>query len=64
MSIVFLPLIGCSLATGYIFAALVRALAYAPDLEDVLFNYSVIGFALVESFAFMLFGIAGIVYTI
>jgi len=64
MSIVFLPLIGCTIATGYIFAALVKALSYAPDLEEVLFNYSILGFALVETFSFILFGISGLVYLV
>jgi len=64
ISITFLPLIGCTIATGHIFSALVRGLAYAPDLEEILFNYSILGFALVETFSFILFGIAAIVYLV
>jgi F0F1-type ATP synthase membrane subunit c/vacuolar-type H+-ATPase subunit K len=62
LSTVMLPLAGCAIATGIIFAALIRGLAYAPDLEEVLFNYTTLGFAFVESFAFLLFGIAAIIY--
>lgn len=62
LSTVVLPLAGCAIATGIIFAALIRGLAYAPDLEETLFNYATLGFAFVESFAFLLFGIAAIIY--
>jgi F0F1-type ATP synthase membrane subunit c/vacuolar-type H+-ATPase subunit K len=62
-SIAFLPLLGCAIGTGILFAALVKATAYAPETEDSLFNYSMLGFAFIESFAFMLFGIAGLIYS-
>jgi len=58
LSIVILPLTGCAIATGFIFAALIRGLSYSPDMEEVLFNYTTLGFAFVESFAFLLFGFA------
>lgn len=61
LGIVMLPLMGCAIATGIIFAALIRSLAYSPDLEELLFNYTTLGFAFVESFAFLLFGIAAVV---
>jgi F0F1-type ATP synthase membrane subunit c/vacuolar-type H+-ATPase subunit K len=56
LSFVFLPLTGCAIATGLIFAALIRGVSYAPDLEEALFNYTTLGFAFVESFSFLLFG--------
>jgi len=62
LSTVVLPLAGCAIATGIIFAALIKGLSYSPDLEEVLFNYTTLGFAFVESFAFLLFGIAAIIY--
>jgi F0F1-type ATP synthase membrane subunit c/vacuolar-type H+-ATPase subunit K len=62
LGILFLPLTGCALATGIIFAALIRGIAYAPDLEDTLFNYTTLGFAFVESFAFLLFIVAVIIF--
>lgn len=62
LGIVMLPIAGCAIGTGIIFAALIRGLAYAPDLEEVLFNYTTLGFAFVESFAFLLFGIAAVIY--
>jgi F0F1-type ATP synthase membrane subunit c/vacuolar-type H+-ATPase subunit K len=61
-SITLLPLAGCAVAGGLIFASLLRSIAYSPDYEEVLFNYAIIGFAFVESFAFMLFGVADLVY--
>ena len=62
LSIVVLPLTGCAIATGIIFAALIKGISYSPDLEETLFNYTTLGFAFVESFAFLLFGIAAIIY--
>jgi len=61
-SFVFLPLTGCAIATGLIFASLIRGVSYAPDLEEVLFNYTTLGFAFVESFAFLLFFIAILIF--
>lgn len=61
LSYVFMPLTGCAIATGLIFASLIKGISYAPDLEEVLFNYTTLGFAFVESFAFLLFFVAIIV---
>ena len=55
MGFVFLPLAGCAMATGFVFGSLVRGISYSPDVEDTLFNYSMLGFAFIESFAFLLF---------
>ena len=55
LSLVFLPLTGCAIATGLVFAALIKGISYSPDLEEILFNYTVLGFAFIESFAFILF---------
>lgn len=63
LSVTFLPLTGCAIGTGLIFASLLKSISYAPDLDDVLFNYAALGFAFVESFAFLLFFMVGIVYT-
>jgi len=64
LSINFLPLMGCAVATGIIFAALIKGIAYAPEQEDVLFNYTTLGFAFVETFAFMLFLVAAIILSL
>lgn len=56
-----MPLMGCAVATGLIFSSLIKGVAYSPDLEEVLFNYTALGFAFVESFAFLLFFVAAIV---
>ena len=52
----FLPLFGCAIATGMIYSSLVRSCAYAPEQEETLFNYSSLGFAFVETFAFITIG--------
>ena len=62
LGVVFIPLMGCAVAAGLIFAALIRGISYAPDLEEVLFNYAILGFAFVESFAFLLFFAAAVIY--
>lgn len=63
LSLTFLPLTGCAIATGIIFSALLKGITYAPDYEEVLFNYAALGFAFVESFSFLLFFVAAIIYT-
>lgn len=56
-----MPLTGCAIATGLVFSALIKGISYAPDVEEILFNYTTLGFAFVESFAFLLFFVAIIV---
>jgi len=59
----FTPLLGCAIGTGLIYAALIKGISYAPDQEETLFNYASIGFAFIETFAFMLFAVAaGVVF--
>ena len=62
LSIVFLPLTGCAIATGLIFASLIYSISLAPYEEELLFNYAALGFAFVESFSFILFFVAGFIY--
>jgi F0F1-type ATP synthase membrane subunit c/vacuolar-type H+-ATPase subunit K len=61
LGFVFLPLTGCAIATGIVFSSLIRGVSYSPDLEEVLFNYTALGFAFIESFSFLLFFVAIIV---
>ena len=61
LSITFLPLTGCAIGTGLIFASLLKSVSYAPDYEETLFNYAMLGFAFIETFAFLLFFILAIV---
>ena len=61
---VFAPLTGCAIGTGLIYSALVRGCAYAPEMEETMFNYATLGFAFVETFAFMLLGAAAAVLVI
>ena len=58
LALVFMPLTGCAIATGLIFASLLKSMSYAPDYEETLFNYAALGFAFVESFSFLLFFVA------
>jgi F0F1-type ATP synthase membrane subunit c/vacuolar-type H+-ATPase subunit K len=62
LSIAFLPLTGCAIGTGLIFASLLKSLSYAPDSEESLFSYAALGFAFVETFALMLFALVGLIY--
>lgn len=64
ISITFLPLAGCAIGTGLIFASLLKSVSYAPDYEDTLFTYAALGFAFVESFAFFCFGGTAAVFII
>lgn len=58
LGVVFLPFTGCAIGTGIVYGALLRSLAYAPDMEDVLFGYSTLAFAFIETFALLLIGAA------
>jgi F0F1-type ATP synthase membrane subunit c/vacuolar-type H+-ATPase subunit K len=61
IGIVFFPITGCAIATGIIFASLLKSVSYAPDYEEVLFNYAILGFAFIETFVFMTFAGVGVV---
>ena len=61
VSMAFLPIAGCAIGTGLVFGALVRGISYSPEQEESMFNYAILGFAFIETFAFMLFACAGIV---
>jgi F0F1-type ATP synthase membrane subunit c/vacuolar-type H+-ATPase subunit K len=64
LSFMFAPLTGCAIATGILFAALIRGVSYSPDHEDSLFNYAIIGFAFIESFAFIVLLMAMVLLTL
>lgn len=63
ISLTVLPITGCAMATGEIFSALIKGVAYNPRQTRTVFIYALLAFALVETFAFMLFGIVGFLYT-
>jgi F0F1-type ATP synthase membrane subunit c/vacuolar-type H+-ATPase subunit K len=48
------PLCGCAVGLGLIFAGLLRAEAYAPEMGSALFSRAMLGFALVETFMVMI----------
>jgi len=62
LSIVFLPITGCAISTGCIFASLIYSISLAPVEEELLFNYAALGFAFTESFSFILMGVAAFIY--
>jgi F0F1-type ATP synthase membrane subunit c/vacuolar-type H+-ATPase subunit K len=62
LAIVFLPITGCAIATGLIFASLIYSISLAPFEEELLFNYATLGFAFVESFSFILLFVAAFIY--
>ena len=57
-----LPLGGCAIGVGLIFAALMRAESYAPDIAASLFGRAMLGFALVESFMFIIVATLGLIF--
>lgn len=58
------PLGLCGLAVGYLFGAFLEAVAYCPDLEDSLFTYTMLGFALVETFMVLVVGTMGLIVSL
>jgi len=61
LGILFIPFTGCAIGVGLIFASLLKSVSYAPDYEEVLFNYAMLGFAFIETFAFLLFFILAVI---
>ena len=62
LALALLPITGCSIGTGLIFAAYLRSIAYSPELEDGIFIYVLLGFALIETFVFILLGTMSVIY--
>lgn len=63
MAHALIPLAGCAAGLGVVFNGFLGAIAYAPDMEDTLFSYSMLGFALIESFMVVTIGIIGLIYS-
>ena len=61
LGMVFTPFAGCAIGTGLVYGALLRSVSYWPDMEDVLFAYSSLAFAFIETFALLLFAVAGVI---
>ena len=59
---VMTTLAGASLGTGVVFAGYLTGAARNPEEAENLFNSTLMGFALIETFVFMSFLIAGTVY--
>jgi F0F1-type ATP synthase membrane subunit c/vacuolar-type H+-ATPase subunit K len=57
-----LPLGGCAVGLGLIFAALLRAEAYAPELSSALFGRAMLGFALIETFLVVVIAAMGVIF--
>ena len=63
LALIFMPLSGCATATGVLYNSFLRSLAYAPEMEDKLFNYSIMAFAFIETFALIIGGMAFVIIT-
>ena len=61
LALVFFPIKGCAIGTGILFASLCKAVAYNPEADRDIFIYAILGFALIETFAFILIGVAGLI---
>lgn len=59
-----LPIAGASLATGVLFACYNLAVSRNPEEVENLFNTTLMGFALIETFVFLSFVLATIVFFI
>jgi F0F1-type ATP synthase membrane subunit c/vacuolar-type H+-ATPase subunit K len=51
-----MPLGLCAIAVGYLFGSFLQAVSYCPDMEDGMFTYTMLGFALVETFMVIIVG--------
>ncbi len=57
------PLGLCAVAVGYLFGSFLDALSYCPDLEDSMFTYTMLGFALIETFMVLIVLVMGAIFT-
>jgi F0F1-type ATP synthase membrane subunit c/vacuolar-type H+-ATPase subunit K len=64
LSVATVPLGLCALAVGYLFGAFLQALSYCPDLEDGMFTYTMLGFALIETFMVLVLGTMGLILSL
>jgi F0F1-type ATP synthase membrane subunit c/vacuolar-type H+-ATPase subunit K len=57
-----LPIAGAALGTGILFASYNIAVARNPEEVENIFNTTLMGFALIETFVFLSFVLASIVF--
>ena len=57
-----LTLLGGALSTGFIFSSLLLSLSSTPDLEETLLGYSLLAFALVETYTFLVFLLLAVIW--
>lgn len=62
LGLLSLPLGGCAVGVGLIFAALLRAEAYAPELGGLFFIRAMLGFALIETFVIVVVVLVALVF--
>ena len=55
---------GASIGTGVLFAGYLSGAARNPEEAESLFNSTLMGFALIETFVFLSFLIAGLIYVL
>ena len=55
---------GASIGTGVLFAGYLSGAARNPEDAESLFNSTLMGFALIETFVFLSFLIAGLIYAL
>ncbi len=56
------PIAGAAIATGILFASYNIAVARNPEEVENIFNTTLMGFALIETFVFLSFILAAVVY--
>ncbi len=57
-----ITLAGAAIGTGILFAGYILSAAKNPEEKDNLFNTTFMAFALIETFVFFSFGVAGVSY--
>lgn len=57
-----LPIAGAALGTGFLFASYNLAVSRNPEEVENIFNTTLMGFALIETFVFLSFVLATIVF--
>ena len=58
-----IPVAGCAIGVGLIFASLLQSEAYAPESSNGLFSRAMLGFALIETFLVVILAVIGLIYS-
>ena len=61
-AVCIMPLLGCAIGIGFVFAGLLYGICRNPDAYDLAFGSALLGLAMIEVFAFLSLIMSGAVF--